>query len=306
MSIVVVSNLPALHSLQKEGYPIEGVPKEEVYKNSDLRILIVNLMVTKETTEKQLLRILANQDQRIGVDFLYMTSHNSKHTSREYLEEYYYGLDEIKNRDYDGVILTGAPVEELEFTEVSYYEELQEVLDYTNKHARSVYHICWSAQLVLSEDYQIKREFLPQKAFGVIGYKTTEEDHFLLQSISNEISIPQSRLSRMNPNQIEKSSELMILSYNENYGPDLIVDKNKHRVFQIGHIEYDATTLAEEYFRDVKLGKEIAVPENYFPENKPHLEPVNYWHQQGKQVFQNWLTYLQNINLYTEEHVLNK
>jgi len=256
-----------------------------------LRIVILNLMPTKIVTETQLLRVLSNTPLQVDVELLQMASHTSKNTSKEHLFQFYKTFDEIKHERFDGMIITGAPVEKLAFEEVDYWPELCEILAWTKHHVWSTFHICWGAQAGLYFHYDIKKYPLAQKCFGVFSHEVTDPTHPLLRGIDDALLIPHSRHTEVRRAEIEAIAQLKLLSFSPDAGVALISDVDCRNFYATAHGEYDRNTLAKEYFRDREKGLAIAVPENYFPADDPNQPPQMNWRGAGNLLFTNWLNY---------------
>ena len=291
MPIKIPNNLPAVEILAKENI---FVMKESRALSQDIRPLkfvIVNLMPTKIETETQLLRLLSNTPLQIEVTFLKMASYVSKNTSKEHMANFYKTFDDIKDDYFDGLIITGAPVENLEFEEVIYWNELTKIMKWSKKHVYSTISICWGAQASLYYHYGIKKYKLKKKLFGIYPLKIKICHTMLLRGFDEIFNMPQSRHTEVRAEDIEKVIELEILENSKESGVSIVRTKDKRDVFIMGHLEYDRMTLAKEYERDVKLGKKIEVPFNYYPNDDPTKIPPFVWRGHANLLFSNWVNH---------------
>lgn len=291
MPIIIPNNLPAATTLAEENIFTMTEFRAEHQDIRPLRIGILNLMPTKETTETQLIRVLGNTPLQVEVVLIQLDGHISKNTSSEYLEKFYTPFSRVKNENFDGIIITGAPVENLEFEDVDYWNELSDILDWSRHHGFATFHICWGAQAALYRHYGIKKYPLKNKCFGIFRHRATERHVKLLRGFDEEFDIPQSRHTEILREDVERISELEIIAVSDDSGIGLIVSKDGREVYATGHSEYDAITLANEYFRDVAKGLDIDVPKNYFPEDDPNKIPSVKWRAHANLLFSNWLNY---------------
>lgn len=291
MPIKVPDHLPAKEVLAGENI---FVMDESVAFRQDirpLRIAILNLMPTKETTETQLLRLLGNTPLQVEAVLLHPKTHLSKNTSAEHLETFYKTFEDIAGEKYDGFIITGAPVEHLPFEEVTYWDELRQIMDWTVHNVTSTLHICWGAQAGLYHHYGVPKYGLDEKIFGVFPHGITKPNVKLLRGFDERFYVPQSRHTEVLRADIEKIPELDILSESEQAGVYLIASRDGRQVFVTGHSEYDAQTLKWEYDRDKAKGLRIDVPRNYYPHDDPSRPPVSTWRAHANLLFSNWLNY---------------
>ncbi len=291
MPIKVPDQLPAKEVLIKENI---FVMDETTAFHQDIRplnIAILNLMPTKETTETQLLRMLGNTPLQVNVVLLHPKSHTSKNTSREHLEMFYQNFEDIRERKFDGLIVTGAPVEHLEFGDVNYWQELQEIFNWTQDHVTSTLHICWAAQAGLYHHYGIPKYALEHKLFGVFPHRVTKQNTNLLRGFDEQFYVPQSRHTEFRREDVEKVPELEILSDSEEAGIYIVSARGGRQIFVTGHSEYDPLTLKWEYDRDVGKGMNTALPKNYYPQDDPSQTPVSTWRAHANLLFSNWLNY---------------
>lgn len=291
MPIKVPDNLPAKEVLAEENI---FVMDESVAYHQDirpLRIAILNLMPTKETTETQLLRLIGNTPLQVEAVLLHPKTHVSKNTSAEHLETFYKTFDEISDEKYDGMIITGAPVEHLPFEEVTYWEELKQIMDWSVDNVTSTFHICWGAQAGLYHHYGVPKHDLDEKMFGVFAHRVTMPKDKLLRGFDEQFFVPQSRHTEVRREDIEKVPGLVILSESEEAGVYIAASSDGKQIFVTGHSEYDSTSLKWEYDRDVAKGLRIHVPRNYYPKDDPSKQPVSTWRAHANLLFSNWLNY---------------
>ncbi|WP_088831151.1 homoserine O-acetyltransferase MetA [Paenibacillus tyrfis] len=291
MPIKVPDHLPAKEVLVNENI---FVMDESVAFRQDirpLRIVILNLMPTKETTETQLLRLIGNTPLQVEFILLHPKTHTSKNTSLEHLEQFYKTFEDIKHERFDGMIVTGAPVEQLEFEEVNYWEELTQIMEWSKTHVTSTLHICWAAQAGLYYHFGVPKYPLDEKIFGVFPHTITTSNVKLLRGFDELFLVPQSRHTDVRREDVARVEQLDILSESEEAGVYIAATKDGKQIFITGHSEYDACTLKYEYDRDVNKGMEIAVPKNYYPNNDPARPPLNTWRAHANLLFSNWLNY---------------
>ena len=291
MPIKIPNNLPATNIL--EGENIFVMDADRAYKQDirPLKILILNLMPIKSVTETQLLRLLGNTPLQVEVDFIYTASYMPTHTPKDYLTEFYGTFKDVKKKKYDGFIITGAPVEMMDFEDVAYWAELAEIMDWSKKNVWSTFHICWGAQAGLYHHYGIPKFILDKKISGVYLHKLCVKHEKLFRGFDDEFFVPHSRYTETRRADLEKNSALTILAESDEVGIYAIVNLDKRQFFITGHAEYDPYTLKNEYERDVKAGLNPEVPQNYFPNNNPSLEPVVKWRSVAHLLFANWLNY---------------
>ncbi len=292
MPILIPKGLPAYKTLKEENVFVMHVQRASTQDIRPLRIAIVNLMPTKEVTETQLIRMLANTPLQVELQLLTMDSHDSKNTDKLHLDNFYKTFEEIKNQRFDGMIITGAPVEFLPFEEVDYWKELSEIFAYTKTSVFSTLHICWGAQAGLYYHYGINKYIMPEKLFGVFRHELKDKKSELTRGFDEEFFAPHSRHTQIRKEEIKKNNELKILAESEETGPHIIATRDKRMIFVQGHMEYDRETLKLEYDRDIKKGLEIDVPRNYFKEDDPSKGIVVKWSGHGNLFFANWLNYV--------------
>lgn len=291
MPIKISNELPAHKALESENIFVMTEDRAMTQDIRPLRILLLNLMPTKIETETQILRLLSNSPLQVDVDLLQVKTHKSKNTSEEHMLKFYNIFDDIKDNRYDGMIVTGAPVEQMPFEDVDYWEELCEILDWSKKNVYSVFHICWGAQAALYHHYGIPKYGVDEKIFGVFPHRSLDTFHPLMRGLDDEFFIPHSRHTEIHRSDIALVKDLQILSYSDFSGIHLLSDMECRMFFSTGHFEYDRDTLSKEYFRDVNRGLPIKVPYNYFPDDDPSKTPVMNWRSAGNLIFTNWLNY---------------
>ncbi|MEX0988148.1 MAG: homoserine O-succinyltransferase [Bacteroidales bacterium] len=291
MPINVPNNLPAIEVLKTENIFVMEQDRAVHQDIRPLKIAILNLMPVKQVAETDLIRNLSNTPMQVELDLLYMDTHESKNTPREHMEVFYKTFDQIKNRKYDGLIITGAPVELLEFEEVDYWENLCELLEWSKTHVTSTLHICWGAQAGLYYHYGIQKYELPKKVFGVYDHNITDRRHHLVRGFDDLFPAPHSRYTENRMEDILNHPDLTLLAWSEEIGSNIVLSNDNRQIFISGHLEYNPLTLKNEYDRDIAKGLNIDVPENYFPDNNPAKDPVIRWRAHASLLFTNWLNY---------------
>ena len=293
MPIKVSDSLPAIEILNNENIFVITETRALTQDIRPLEIVVLNLMPTKIETETQLLRVLGNTPLQINVQFINTKTHESKNTSKSHIETFYKTFDDIKDSKFDGMIITGAPVEKMEFEEVDYWEELCEIMEWSKTNVTSTFHICWGAQAALYYHYGVPKYHVPEKVFGVFPHTVVpEKKHkILLRGFDDTFYVPQSRHTEVREEDIEKVPALEILAKSDETGVYIVTDKNERRFFITGHSEYDWDTLKKEYDRDVSKGLDIKVPANYFPDDDPTKDPMVLWRAHANLLYSNWLNY---------------
>ncbi|HEY8805613.1 MAG TPA: homoserine O-succinyltransferase [Clostridium sp.] len=291
MPIKIPDNLPAFKTLNKEN--IFTITEDCAFHQDirPLKIVILNLMPTKIDTETQLLRLLGNSPLQIDVVLLHPESHASKNISEEHLIKFYNTFDEIKDLKFDGMIITGAPIENVPFEEVDYWEELKKIMEWSVRNVYSTLHICWGAQAGLHYHYGVQKHKLNSKMFGVFKHKITKQNVKLLSGFDDEFYVPHSRYTEIRKADIDKIDELEIISESEESGIYIVSAKKGRQIFITGHSEYDPLTLKKEYDRDIANGINRDVPRNYYPKDDPTKTPVVKWRGHSNLLFANWLNY---------------
>lgn len=256
-----------------------------------LKILILNLMPTKIETETQLLRLLSNSPIQVEAELLQTATHEVKNVSKEHMFKFYKTFDEIKDERFDGMVVTGAPVENMEFEQVDYWDELCRIFEWSKTNVYSSFFICWGAQAALYYKYGLRKYRLDRKMFGVFEHVSLDNFHPLMRGLDDKFWVPHSRHTEVRRGDIALIKDLQILSYSEKAGVHLLSDMECRNFFSTGHSEYDRDTLAKEYFRDAEKGLDIDLPENYFPDNDPAKTPEVKWRGAANIIFSNWLNY---------------
>jgi homoserine O-succinyltransferase len=291
MPVKIPNALPAAATLTEENIFVMTETRANTQDIRPLRIAIVNLMPTKEATETQLLRLIGNTPLQVEPVFIRTASYTPTHTSAEYLEAFYRTFDEVKNEKFDGCIITGAPVEHMDFEEVAYWDELVQLMDWANENVYSSFYICWGAQAALYHNYGIPKYPLAQKQFGVFRHRVLVKNAPLLRGFDDYFFAPHSRHTEIRREDIEKCPELCIMAESEEAGIFLVATPDGRQVFVTGHGEYDADTLEKEYLRDKNLGRPIQPPVNYYPGGDTTQAPVVSWRAHANLLFGNWLNY---------------
>jgi len=291
MPIKIPNELPAVKVLNSENIFVMTETRAITQDIRPLKLLILNLMPLKIDTETQLSRMLGNTPLQIEIELMKTSTYESKNTSQEHLISFYKTFDEVKNRKFDGLIITGAPVEQMEFEEVEYWDELCRIMEWSKKNVTSTFHICWGAQAGLYYHYGIKKYPLEKKLFGVYPHKVDYKNAILMRGFDDTFYVPHSRHTTVKREDIEKIPELKILSSSEEAGIYAVSSKNGRQIFITGHSEYEPGTLRKEYERDKNLGLPIDMPENYFPDNDDTKEPVSTWRAHANLLYTNWLNY---------------
>ena len=291
MPIRIPDNLPAKEILTNENIFVMDESRAYQQDIRPLKIIILNLMPIKETTETQLLRLLGNTPLQVDVKFMQMNTHQSKNTSQEHLSTFYSTFEEVKSLRFDGMIITGAPIEKLEFEDVDYWAELQEIMDWSITHVTSTLHICWGAQAGMYHHYGVGKYMLEEKLFGVFPHTINLPNVKLLRGFDDLFLVPHSRYTDVKREDILKVEDLEILSESEEAGVYIVASKNGRQIFVTGHSEYDCCTLKDEYVRDMNKGLNTAIPLNYFPNNDTLQQPLLRWRAHSNLLFSNWLNY---------------
>ena len=291
MPIKIPNELPAYKTLTDENIFIMDETRAISQDIRPLRIAIVNLMPTKIDTETQLMRLLGNTALQVEVELLHTKSYESKNISKEHLRTFYKTFDDVKDQSFDGMIVTGAPVEQLPFEQVEYWEELCEIMEWSKRHVHSTLHICWGAQAGLYYHFGIQKHPLEKKMFGVFPHKVVRKSSILFRGFDDVFMVPHSRHTTILPEDVKACSALKVLAASDEAGLYAISTKNGRQIFITGHSEYDAETLKREYMRDKNLGLPIDVPVNYFPNDDDTKAPRVTWRSHANLLFSNWLNY---------------
>lgn len=291
MPIKIPDSLPAKEILSGENIFVMDESRAYQQDIRPLRIALLNLMPTKETTETQLLRLLSNSPLQVDIYLLHTRSHTSKNTSAEYLNAFYKTFPEVKHLRFDGLIVTGAPVETMDFEDVNYWEEIQEIFEWSKSNVTSTMHICWASQAGLYHHFGVPKVDLPEKCFGVFPHTLNKNNVQLLRGFDELYFAPHSRHTEVRREDIENVPELEILSESEDAGIYIVATKDGKQIFVTGHSEYDPLSLKWEYDRDIARGMDIAVPKNYYPNDDPTRTPPSIWRAHANLLFSNWLNY---------------
>ena len=294
MPIYTKAGLPVNEILRKEKIQIlEELENVNSREESDkiLEVAILNLMPLKEDTELQLLRKLWASGKSIKITFIKVVSYISKTTTPEHMQRFYYSFNDIKNKYFDGLIITGAPVEQMKFEEVDYWEELEKIMKWSETHTKSTFHICWGAQAGLYYHYGIDKHLISNKMFGVFEHKIDDENSKILTGFKEGFKAPHSRHTTVYKADIEKIPELEVVCESDKAGVFIVENKEKKQLFVTGHLEYAVDTLDKEYKRDLSKGLKINIPENYYQDNNPEQNPIFSWKENGDRIYSNWVNY---------------
>lgn len=291
MPIKIPNDLPAFKTMEEENIFVISDDRARHQDIRPLEIAIVNLMPKKIETETQILKLLSNTPIQVNIELVQMASHVSKNTPKKHLLSFYKSFDEIKENRYDGLIITGAPVEMLDFEDVDYWNELCDVFEWSKTHVFSTIHICWGAQAGLYYHYGLPKYTLDKKMFGIFPHKVLKPTHPLLNGFDDVFYVPHSRHTEVRKSDIKKVKDLTILTESDISGVHIVADKTDRQFFFTGHSEYERRTLLNEYQRDIKKGLDIEVPYNYFPDDNPKNKPEHKWFCHANLMFSNWLNY---------------
>ena len=291
MPIKIPNSLPARTTLEGENIFVMTEYRAIHQDIRPLKLLILNLMPTKIATETQLLRKFSNTPLQIQVELLQTVSHDAQNVDRSHLESFYTSYDQVKDKYYDGLVITGAPVENMDYESVDYWEELCQIMTWSKTHVHSTLHICWGAQAGLYYHYGIPKYALPQKVFGVFDHKVLKPSSPLFRGFDDRFYAPHSRHTEVLEGDIRKVPNLEVLAVSEEVGVFAVKTEDSRQFFLLGHLEYDRDTLAQEYWRDVDRGLDIQVPRHYFPQDDPTQAPIVRWRSAGQLFYTNWLNY---------------
>ena len=291
MPLIIPKDLPAYEELQQENVFVMHQERAMSQHIRPLRILILNLMPTKIVTETQLARLLANSPLQVQVTFLQTATHSTTHTAPEHMKAFYKTFDEIKNERFDGMIITGAPVENLDFCDVEYWDELCAIFEWTKTHVTSTFHICWGAQAGLYYRYGVQKHELDKKLSGIYMHHTFHRKTPLVRGFDDIFYVPHSRYTGVDKDEIVKNPHLEIVAESDEAGPYLIIGDEGKNIFVTGHPEYDILTLDKEYKRDLAKGLNPDIPVNYYPDNDPSKTPIKSWRCHANTLYANWLNY---------------
>ena len=291
MPIKIQSDLPAKEILEKENIFVMDEKRALHQDIRPIQILILNLMPLKEATELQLLRSLSNTPLQVDVTFMAMSSHVSKNTSTSHLNKFYLNFSQVRDRRFDGMIITGAPVEQIEFEEVDYWEELTQIMAWTESHVTSTIYLCWGAQAGLYYHYGLQKRRLPRKMFGLFWHKVSNRKIPLVRGFDDMFLAPHSRHTEVPAEDIHNCPELTVLAESKEAGVFLAMAENGRKIFVMGHPEYDRVTLDGEYKRDLSKGLPIDMPKNYYPDDDSSRRPLLQWRSHANNLYTNWLNY---------------
>ena len=291
MPIQIPNDLPAAATLQQENIFVMPQNRAMAQDIRPLEIVVLNLMPTKVATETQLARLLGNTPLQVHLELMHTSSHKSKNTSQEHLLSFYKSFDELKDRKFDGMVITGAPVEQMPFEEVDYWPELCQIMEWSKTNVHSTFHICWGAQAGLYYHYGIQKHQLPKKLFGVYRHQKEYKRSILLRGFDDSFWVPHSRHTTVLREDIEGVEGLKIVASSPEAGVYALLSDQGRQIFVTGHSEYDPDTLQKEYLRDKSQGLDIQVPENYFPDDDDTKEPLVQWRGHANLLFSNWLNY---------------
>ncbi len=291
MPIKIPNDLPAVKTLNDENIFVMTETRAITQDIRPLKILLLNLMPKKIETETQLSRLLGNSPLQVDLELINTKSHKSKNTSAEHLFAFYKTFNDIKDKTFDGMIITGAPVEHLKFEEVEYWDELCTIMEWSKTHVHSTFHICWGAQAGLYYHFGIDKKPLDKKMFGIFEHTVDYKRSILFRGFDDVFMVPHSRHTTVDVEDIKKIPEIKILASSKEAGVYAMATAEGKQIFITGHSEYDANTLANEYFRDLNEGKEIEIPKNYFPQDNPENEPIVSWRSHANLLYSNWLNY---------------
>ena len=291
MPIKIPDNLPAVKTLESENIFVMTEHRAITQDIRPLKILILNLMPKKIETETQFARLLGNSPLQVEMELIHTKSHKATHVAEDHLLAFYKTFDDVKGQNFDGMVITGAPVEHLAFEDVAYWQELCEIMEWSKTHVHSTLHVCWGAQAGLYYHYGIQKKGVPSKMFGVFPHTVEYKNSILFRGFDDVFMVPQSRHTTVEREDIEKVKDLKILASSAETGVYAVTTKNGRQIFITGHSEYDADTLKNEYERDLSQGKPITIPVNYFPDNDPTKPPIVSWRGHAHLLFSNWLNY---------------
>ncbi|MDD7282158.1 homoserine O-succinyltransferase [Floccifex sp.] len=303
MPINIQNGLPAKTILENE--KIFAIEDDSARKQRvrPIQLVILNLMPKKIETETQILRLISKSPLQVSIDFMKIDAHKSKNTSEDHLVKFYKDYHAFLDNYYDCMIITGAPVEHLDFEQVDYWDSLCEIMEWSKIHVFSTMHICWGAQAGLYYHYGIQKQLLDEKMFGIFPHHLEDEYDFLTNGFDEYHNTPHSRHTKIDEEALAKEKRLVVLSKGEKTGSNIIVTKDYRQIFVTGHFEYGVETLAQEYFRDIKEHKPIHIPENYFINDDPNNKPILTWRSHANLLYRNWLNYVYQVTPYHIENI---
>ncbi|MEZ7813412.1 MAG: homoserine O-succinyltransferase [Paracoccaceae bacterium] len=303
MPITLPQTLPAFNVLQEEGVMVMTPERASTQEIRPLRIALLNLMPKKIQTETQFARLIGSTPLQIDLQLIRMTEHQTKNTTSEHMDTYYRPFSDVKDEKFDGLIITGAPIEHLDFQDVTYWAELQQVMNWTQTHVHSTFGVCWGGMAMIHHFHQIEKHMLKAKAFGCFRHRNIAPTSPYLRGFSDTFVIPVSRWTEMREDEILMKPGLQILLANPDVGPCLVEDAAHRALYIFNHFEYDSDTLKQEYDRDVAAGSAINVPDNYYPNNNPALPPNNRWRSHAHLLYGNWINEIYQTTPYDLNHI---
>lgn len=303
MPIKLPSNLPAYSVLREEGVMVMGDSQASRQDIRPLKIGLVNLMPKKIQTENQFARLIGATPLQIDLNLIRMSEHQTKNTAAEHMAEFYRPFQDVKSEKFDGLIITGAPIEHLEFEDVTYWEELKELMDWTQTNVHSTFGVCWGGMAMINHFHGVKKHILDAKAFGCFKHNNLEPASHYLRGFSDECVIPVSRWTEMRQDEIDDAEGLKTLLGSNEVGPCLVEDTRHRALYIFNHFEYDSGTLKQEYDRDVASGTPINVPQNYYPDDNPENTPTNRWRSHGHLLYGNWVNEIYQTTPYNIEEI---
>lgn len=289
MPVIIPANLPANKTMRDENIFIMDKERAEKQDIRPLEIALVNLMPTKIQTETQFIRLLSNTPIQINVELIHTVTYESKNTSESHMRSFYKSINDVKDKKFDGMIITGAPVELMKFEDVNYWDEMKEILDFSSKNVTSTMYICWGAQAAMHHFYGLQKRELEAKMFGVFEHEKAHDTCMLLNGFDDVFYVPHSRHTEMVAKDIKSVKELVVLAESKDAGVHIAVTNDYNKIFVMGHSEYDSETLKVEYDRDISQGKSINVPKNYYPDDDTTKPPFVKWRGHANLLFKNWL-----------------
>ena len=289
MPLNLPDKLPAIELLKEENIFVIDTSRATQQDIRPLRIVILNLMPLKITTETDLVRLLSNTPLQVEISFMKIKSHTSKNTPIEHMKTFYTDFDQMRHEKYDGMIITGAPVEQMDFEEVTYWDELTRVFDWTQTHVHSTFGVCWGGMAMAWHFHGLEKHMLDHKAFGCLRHRNLAPSSPYLRGFSDDVLVPVSRWTEVRQDEVDARPALKTLIASDQAGPCLLEDAGHRALYVFNHFEYDSTTLKDEYDRDVVAGKPIDVPENYYPDDDPSQPPSNRWRSHAHLLYGNWI-----------------
>ncbi|MCI1933686.1 MAG: homoserine O-succinyltransferase [Atopobiaceae bacterium] len=303
MPINIPDGLPAKKTLHEEHIFALEEEVAETQQIRPLKVIILNLMPTKIETETQILRLISKSPLQVDCDFMRVSTHKATHVSADHLVKFYDTFDSFRNHNYDGLIITGAPVEQLRFEDVDYWDELCDIIDWSQRHVFSTMYLCWGALAGLYHLYNIPKHQLGMKLFGVFPQRLCDEYNFLTNGFDEIHNMPHSRHAAIDTSELAKHPELHVLSEGFNSGPAIIATQDLHEIYVTGHFEYGRDTLADEYWRDFHRGLPTRLPENYFPDDDPERQPIFTWRAHANLLYRNWLNWVYQMTSYEFDQI---